>query len=121
MSGTKTMQFSGNLIVTMLIADVMFRIYEDSEAGKYQIVSRSRFGDFHDSCSKELHMWSEHFVDDNLSMHVSGGLDHKVRVLFQRQDIYGRIIEAAPQLLEKMESLLATESRQDCNESARVP
>lgn len=43
------------------------------------------FGYFHNSCLKELHMWNEHFVDDDLSMSVSGYLDHKVRILFQRQ------------------------------------
>lgn len=43
------------------------------------------FGYFHDSCLKELHMWSEHFVDNKLSMNVSSGLDHRVRILFQRQ------------------------------------
>lgn len=44
------------------------------------------FGWFHDSCIKELHMWSRHFVYPDLSMQTSGDLDHNVRVLFQRQE-----------------------------------
>jgi len=43
------------------------------------------FGGFHDSCLKELQMWSGTFVNENLSMTVSTGLDTCVRILFQRQ------------------------------------
>ncbi|MDN4492989.1 hypothetical protein [Ureibacillus aquaedulcis] len=41
------------------------------------------FGGFHDSCLKELYMWTESFVNDNLSM--SPVPDTNVRILFQRQ------------------------------------
>ncbi|MFF2755815.1 hypothetical protein ACFVR1_19160 [Psychrobacillus sp. NPDC058041] len=43
------------------------------------------FGWFHDSCLKELYMWTESYVDENLSMAVPIGLDMNVRILFQRQ------------------------------------
>ena len=44
------------------------------------------FGGFHDSCLKELYMWTESYVDDNLSMGMSiEELDTNVRILFQRQ------------------------------------
>lgn len=43
------------------------------------------FGNFHDSCLKELHMWTDHYVDEELSMHVNSELDTHVRMLFQRQ------------------------------------
>ncbi len=45
----------------------------------------STFGGFHDSCIKELHMWTGHFVDPDLSMRTSGDLDCNVRILCQRQ------------------------------------
>jgi hypothetical protein len=51
------------------------------------------FGYFHDSCLKELHMWSEHYVHEDLSMYLSSELDHKVRILFQRQDTSPSAIE----------------------------
>ena len=41
------------------------------------------FGEFHDSCLKELYMWTESYVEDNLSM--SPVPDTNVRILFQRQ------------------------------------
>lgn len=43
------------------------------------------FGGFHDSCLKELCMWTETYVDAHLSMGMSGELDTNVRILFQRQ------------------------------------
>jgi hypothetical protein len=43
------------------------------------------FGGFHDSCLKELYMWTESYVDENLSMGMSADLDTNVRILFQRQ------------------------------------
>lgn len=43
------------------------------------------FGGFHDSCLKELYMWTETFVDKEFSMGMSIELDTCVRVLFQRQ------------------------------------
>jgi hypothetical protein len=45
----------------------------------------NKFGEFHDSCLREMHLWTEHFVDDNLSMSVSAGLDSRAKLLFQRQ------------------------------------
>ena len=30
-----------------------------------------KFGGFHDSCLKELYMWTESYVDENLSMGMS--------------------------------------------------
>lgn len=44
------------------------------------------FGEFHDSCLKELYMSTETFVDEELSMSMSVNLDTCVRILFQRQD-----------------------------------
>ena len=44
-----------------------------------------KFGGFHDSCLKELFMWTDSYVDENLSMGVSAELDTNVRILFQRQ------------------------------------
>ncbi|WP_301110211.1 hypothetical protein [Sporosarcina sp.] len=43
------------------------------------------FGFFHDSCLKELYMWTESYVNDDLSMNVPPHLDTNVRILFQRQ------------------------------------
>jgi len=43
------------------------------------------FGWFHDSCIKELFMWTEHYVNEDLSMSLSADRDHKVRILIQRQ------------------------------------
>ncbi|MGJ7913827.1 hypothetical protein [Neobacillus sp. LXY-1] len=43
------------------------------------------FGGFHDSCLKELYLWTDSYVDDNLSMGMSPELDTNVRILFQRQ------------------------------------
>ncbi|AHV98795.1 hypothetical protein G5B47_15265 [Paenibacillus sp. 7124] len=43
------------------------------------------FGGFHDACLKELYMWTEHYVDFDLSMSISDKLDTRIRALFQRQ------------------------------------
>jgi hypothetical protein len=44
------------------------------------------FGYFHDACLKELHLWTDYFVDGNsLGMHINSGLDCRVRILFHRQ------------------------------------
>ncbi|SDN62516.1 hypothetical protein [Alkalicoccus daliensis] len=51
------------------------------------------FGGFHDSCLKELYMWTEAFVDEDLSMSMSSELDTCVRVLFQRQVLGPSAIE----------------------------
>ncbi|MDQ6596444.1 hypothetical protein E2K98_30275 [Bacillus salipaludis] len=44
-----------------------------------------KFGGFHDSCLKVLHMWTESYVDENLSVFMSPELDTNVRILFHRQ------------------------------------
>ncbi|WP_026692340.1 hypothetical protein [Peribacillus kribbensis] len=51
------------------------------------------FGNLHDSCLKELLMWTDSFVDKDLSMGVGLGLDTNIRMLFQRQSINPSAIE----------------------------
>lgn len=41
------------------------------------------FGGFHDSCLKEMYMWTGAYVSEELSMAMSSGTN--VRMLFQRQ------------------------------------
>ncbi|MEH6940031.1 hypothetical protein V7056_19630 [Bacillus sp. JJ664] len=41
------------------------------------------FGGFHDSCLKELYLWTDSYVDEDLSMAMTSGTN--VRILFQRQ------------------------------------
>jgi hypothetical protein len=43
------------------------------------------FGNFHDSCIREAHLWTDHWVSRDLSMSCSGHLDNKIRFLIQRQ------------------------------------
>lgn len=43
------------------------------------------FGDFHDACLREVHLWTQHWVDERLSMNVSPGPDTRLRMLVQRQ------------------------------------
>ncbi|OAN12724.1 hypothetical protein D3D03_09210 [Exiguobacterium sp. RIT452] len=43
------------------------------------------FGYFHDGCLKEMHMWTETYIDENLTMAAPSGLDTNVKLLFQRQ------------------------------------
>ncbi|OEH94195.1 hypothetical protein [Bacillus solimangrovi] len=43
------------------------------------------FGFFHDSCIKELYMWTGSYVNENLSMNVPSEFSTNVRILFQRQ------------------------------------
>jgi hypothetical protein len=43
------------------------------------------FGGFHDGCIREAHLWTEHFVAQNLSMSCAGNLDNNIRFLIQRQ------------------------------------
>jgi len=43
------------------------------------------FGGFHDSCIREAHLWTEHYVQENLSMSCTGDLDNRMRILVQRQ------------------------------------
>ena len=42
-------------------------------------------GDFHDGCLREAHLWTEHFVADDLSMRIGLGWDTHARLLVQRQ------------------------------------
>jgi hypothetical protein len=43
------------------------------------------FGNFHDSCIREAHLWTGHSVSRNLQMSVCPGLDNNIRFLIQRQ------------------------------------
>lgn len=43
------------------------------------------FGDFHDGCIREAHIWTDHWVAENLSMMCPGNLDNRIRFLIQRQ------------------------------------
>ena len=43
------------------------------------------FGEFHDACIKEAHMWTGHSIDESLSMTVVGGLDTSIKFVVQRQ------------------------------------
>jgi len=43
------------------------------------------FGDFHDSCLHEAHLWTGHYVSDELSMSCPWNLDNRLRLLIQRQ------------------------------------
>ena len=43
------------------------------------------FGDFHDSCMREAHLWTDYWVSPELSMSCAAHLDNKIRFLIQRQ------------------------------------
>ena len=43
------------------------------------------FGDFHDGCIREAHLWTDHWVSADLSMSCPGHLDNRIRLLIQRQ------------------------------------
>src|SRR3954464_9950476 len=43
------------------------------------------FGGFHDGCIHEAHLWTDHYVDPELSMGCAPGPDNKIRFLIQRQ------------------------------------
>ncbi|MUK87918.1 hypothetical protein GMD78_05835 [Ornithinibacillus sp. L9] len=45
----------------------------------------NKFNYFHDSCLKELIMHTDSYVNKELSMGISTGLDTTIRMLFQRQ------------------------------------
>ena len=51
------------------------------------------FGYFHDSCLKEMHMWTETYVEENLNMNAPGELDTNVKLLFQHQFKNPSVIE----------------------------
>jgi hypothetical protein len=44
-----------------------------------------RFGGFHDGCLREAHLWTDHYVAEDLSMSCPGNLDNRIRLLIQRQ------------------------------------
>jgi hypothetical protein len=43
------------------------------------------FGGFHDSCIREAHLWTAHYVNSNLSMSCAPSPDISIRMLIQRQ------------------------------------
>ncbi len=43
------------------------------------------FGEFHDSCIHEAHLFTGHYVADNLAMACPSNLDNNIRLLVQRQ------------------------------------
>jgi hypothetical protein len=43
------------------------------------------FGDFHDGCIREAHLWTDHWVSDDLSMSCPANLDNRIRFCIQRQ------------------------------------
>lgn len=51
------------------------------------------FGYFHDGCLKEMHMWTDTYVEEKLNMNAPGELDTNVKLLFQRQFKNPSVIE----------------------------
>lgn len=51
------------------------------------------FGNFHDGCIREMHLWGGYFVDTNLSMTCPDTPDLKCRVVVQRQWLTPATIE----------------------------
>ena len=45
----------------------------------------SLFGEFHDSCIREVHIWTKHFVSSDLAMATDSGLDTCAKFIVQRQ------------------------------------
>ncbi len=43
------------------------------------------FGGFHDACIREAHLFSQHFVNDELTMNCTGDLDTSVQIVVHRQ------------------------------------
>jgi hypothetical protein len=43
------------------------------------------FGDFHDACVREAHLWTDHWVSRDLRMSCPADLDNRIRFLVQRQ------------------------------------
>jgi hypothetical protein len=43
------------------------------------------FGEFHDGCIREAHLWTEHWVGRDLSMSCPDHLDNHIRIAVQRQ------------------------------------
>ncbi|MCE2939096.1 MAG: hypothetical protein ACK5UR_07145 [Armatimonadota bacterium] len=44
-----------------------------------------RFGNFHDGCIREAHVWTETYVMENMHMRVPHHMDNRVRLLVHRQ------------------------------------
>jgi hypothetical protein len=53
----------------------------------------TQFDYFHDACVRELHLWTETFVDTELRMSCPGHLDTHIRILFQKQSVAPSAIE----------------------------
>lgn len=66
---------------------------------------------FHDSCLKELYLWTDHYVDSDLRMAISE-LDFKVRILFQRQGTSPSAIEL---LFEEVTGIHINPSPANCD------
>ena len=68
------------------------------------------FGDFHDGCLREAHIWTESFVDTEMRMSVASDLETRVRLLIQRQ---WRDPSAIELLFEEVTALHLRPSPQD--------
>ena len=71
-----------------------------------------QFGYFHDSCLREMYMWTGTYVNEKLSMTVPGELDTKVKLLFQRQAADPCAIEI---LFEQVTAIHITPSPDNCD------
>jgi hypothetical protein len=61
-----------------------------------------QFGDFHDGVLREAHLWTEHWVSNDLAMAIGLGLDTRLRMVVQRQ---WRPISAIELLFEEITRL----------------
>ena len=43
------------------------------------------FGGFHDACIREAHLFTDHYINGDLSMNCPGNLDTSIRFVVQRQ------------------------------------
>jgi hypothetical protein len=43
------------------------------------------FDGFRNSCLREVHVWTDHWIRQDLSMYYPSGLNTRIRILFQRQ------------------------------------
>jgi hypothetical protein len=76
------------------------------------------FGDFHDGCLREAHIWTESFVDTEMRMSVASDLETRVRLLIQRQ---WRDPSAIELLFEEVTALHLRPSPQDYDWSLDSP
>jgi hypothetical protein len=60
------------------------------------------FGGFHDSCLREIHIFTQTWVDSSLRMSCPGQLDTSARLLFQRQSAEPSAIELELTEIESM-------------------